>query len=182
MGFVRGISSHRPRTTPHIKHGPGKGQRAPADAARIAEQRVAKERADDGREERHAVGEIGGAADAAGGDGNGDALADRRAKRIIDAKRARPASEHPAQILAAAPPRFMAAAATARIHHHLGLISVQRADHAAHRAAPLFHAHQRRSGAVSSRGRRRKARVSRARKIRERTVPIGQSMMPAISS
>lgn len=91
-------------------------------------------------------------------------------------------AKHLRQILTAAAPFFMTTTATAGLNLDDRLIAIHRANDGADSTHFLTHAYQRRSGAVSSNGRSFAATASRARKIRERTVPIGQSMMAAISS
>ena len=84
-------------------------------------------------------------------------------------------------MLATAATLFVTTAAAALGNLDMCTVGVHRTDHGADRARFALH-HQRRSGAVSSKGRSLPATASRARKMRERTVPIGQFMMPAISS
>ena len=85
-------------------------------------------------------------------------------------------------MLAAAPALFVAASATALLDLDQRITAVKRTDDGADDAGSFVHRHQRRSGAMSSSGRSLAATASRARKMRERTVPIGQSIMAAISS
>lgn len=182
MGTLGWISSGCLRTLADISNRCRKGHNRPSNPARVAEQSRPGQSADDGGQQRHTIGKIGGPADATRRDGNRDALADTDTQLVIDTIGTRTAREHPAQILAAAAPFFVATTATALFHHDFGLLSVHCPDHAAYRTTVALHGHQRRSGAVSSNGRNLSATASRARKMRERTVPIGQSMMPAISS
>ncbi len=93
------------------------------------------------------------------------------------------ATEHLGEGLATTTARFLATSATTLRHLDQGHFAIERANDALHLIDCCVHRiHQRRSGAMSSKGRNFPETASRARKIRERTVPMGQSMMPAISS
>lgn len=91
-------------------------------------------------------------------------------------------AEHLGQLLTTAPTLFVTATATTVLDFNDGFTSIQRTDCRADGTGLMIHDYQRRSGAISSKGRNFAATASRARKMRERTVPIGQSIMLAISS
>jgi hypothetical protein len=122
------------------------------------------------------------------------ARTDAAAVRIRHPEGARRRAEQLAEAVATAAPRLPAATATALvdadgrllssrqsrspgIRHHQDLLFAS-----CRRVMSLTAAYHRRSAAVSSRGRNFSATASRARKIRERTVPIGQLIASAISS
>lgn len=129
-----------------------------------------------------AVGQIGCVTDTAGVSRETDFISDLRSDPIIDAISLGAAAEHLRQLLATATPFFVTAATTAVLDLDDGLPTIQRPNDRRDGARLPMLAHQRRSGAISSSGRNLAATASRARKMRERTVPIGQSMMLAISS
>lgn len=108
-------------------------------------------------------------------------IADRSTNPVFDAKGWWTASEHPGQLLTAAA-AFLVAASAALLHFDGSHPGVNGPDHRMSDVVFFLHIHQRLSGAVSSKGRNLPATASRARKMRERTVPIGQFMTPAISS
>ena len=138
--------------------------------------------ADNRTKQWRAVGQIGSSCYRASGNGDGDTLADRCATGVFDQIGFWAAAEHLGQLLSATAARLMATTAAAVFDFDHSLRAFQRTDDALDRAGFALHAYHRRSGAVSSKGRSFAATASRARNIRERTVPMGQSMMPAISS
>ncbi len=139
-------------------------------------------RAGNGAKQWRAVGQIGSSCYRASGNGDGDTLADRCATGVFDQIGFWAAAEHLGQLLSATAARLMATTAAAVFNFDHSLRAFQRTDDALDCAGFPLHAYHRRSGAVSSKGRSFAATASRARNIRERTVPMGQSMMPAISS
>jgi hypothetical protein len=94
----------------------------------------------------------------------------------------RATTEHLGQLLPAAAALFMATATAALLYLDFGLNTVDCPNHASNCQIQSRHAYQRLFSEVSRSGRNLAATDSRARKIRERTVPMGQFMMPAISS
>jgi len=150
--------------------------------AKVATQGSTDDCAGNGAEQRRAVGQIGSSRHRASGNADGDPLADRCATGVFNQIGFRAATEHLGQLLAATTARFMATTTAAVFDFDYRLRAIQGTDDALDRACFAVHGYHRRSGAVSSKGRSFAATASRARKIRERTVPMGQSMMPAISS
>ena len=136
----------------------------------------------DGRGQRYAIGQIRRPANAATGNGNRYSLAREGTKAVINSVGFRAIAKHLGKLLSAAATFFMAATTTAVLNFDHRLRSFDSANHAADSAFIGAHDYQRLSGAISSKGRSFAATASRARKIRERTVPIGQSMIFAISS
>ena len=121
-------------------------------------------------------------ADAARDNTDRYAIADVGANRIFNKVGFLAATEHLGKLLATASTFFMATSATPMFNLDVGKFAVQIADNRLDCGLLSDHAHQRLSAAVSNKGRNFPATASRARKILERTVPIGQSMMEAISS
>ena len=110
-----------------------------------------------------------------------DTLADTRPPGIGNEVNPRRRTQHAREILSAATPAFVAASTPFLCYLNQGLVPLYLA-HDGRYDSNHFHHHQRRSGAVSSKGRSFAATASRALKIRERTVPMGQFMICAISS
>lgn len=132
--------------------------------------------------QRQAIGQIGAASHRSAGNRDGDGFTDGRPARIIDSIGLLARAEHLGEVLAATTAFLMATAATALLHFDDSLPAIQGAHHAADRTDLILHSYHRRSGAVSRRGRNLAATASRARNMRERTVPMGQFMICAISS
>lgn len=110
-----------------------------------------------------------------------DTLADTRSPGIGNAVNPRRRTQHARKILPAATTAFAAASTPFLCYFNQGLAPLYLA-HDGQYDGNHFRHHQRRSGAVSSKGRSFAATASLALKIRERTVPMGQFMIWAISS
>ena len=183
MGALGRISRATFRPMTHEQHGDHEPGQSPEHAARIAVKGRSQQGTTNSGKQRDSVGKVGCLAHTAVGNGDGHAFADTGPEIVVHPVTPWPAGEHPGQALSAATALLMTSPTTALLDLDLSLPTVNCPDHAANRAtAFVVHAHQRRSGAVSSKGRKRRATASRARKMRERTVPIGQFMMLAISS
>ena len=182
MGAGHRISSAAPRQKANAGKRQGESAGGAGNATEVAGLPGSEQRTGDGCGQRQAIGQIRGTADASGGDGDRHALASGSAEPVRDPVGARAAAEHLCQLLAAAPALFVTASATTLLDLDQRITAVQRTDDGVDDAGPFVHCHQRRSGAISSSGRSLAATASRARKMRERTVPIGQSIMAAISS
>lgn len=136
----------------------------------------------DDAKQRQAIGQIGASPHRTAGNRDGDGFTNGCPARIIDPIGLLARAEHLGEVLAAAAAFFVAATATALLHFDDRLPAIQGAHHAADRTDLILHCYHRRSGAVSRRGRSLAATASRARNMRERTVPMGQFMICAISS
>ena len=108
-----------------------------------------------------------------------DQIANPGAEPIFDLVFASAAGQ---SLVATASTRFVAAPAALIDGLYDGTLSDQAQNPRTRQCLRHDAPYQRLSGAVSSRGRRRPAIASRARKIRERTVPIGHCIILAISS
>lgn len=142
--------------------------------------------ADDGTtnhpEQRDTVGQISRLSDATGHRGDDHLVTDMRSDRVVRLVGPRSAAKHLRQLLPATPPLFMATPTPSLLDFDQSPTIFQRPNGATDGDQFIIHAYQRLSGAVSSKGRNLLATASRARKMRERTVPIGQFMISAISS
>lgn len=170
------------RTETDITKSQGQTQSGTENRTAIPRRHPAQQSRADHGQERNAIRQIGRSAHVAGRDRNTDPLPDLRPDPVVDTIGSGAAAEHLRQVLATTPALLVAAAATALLNLDDGLPTLQPPNDGEDSVRFPVRAHQRRSGAMSSRGRSLAATASRARKIRERTVPIGQSMMLAISS
>lgn len=182
MRTIRNISRATTRTKSDIKNGKRQAANSPHHGTDIPSQRHAKDGPDNGCQQWQSIGKIRRASNAAGRDGHAHRVTDPRAGRVVDPICLVSAAEHLRQALTATASLLVAPAAAAGLDFNDGLTAVHRTNNGADGAHFLIHTYHRRSGAVSSKGRSLAATASRARKMRERTVPIGQSMMAAISS
>src|SRR6185369_1053653 len=182
MRTIRHISRATTRTNPDIKDGKHQAANSPQHGSAIPIQRHAEYGPGDGCQQRQSISKIRRAPNAAGRDGHSHLVTGLGPRWIVDPICLVPAAQHLRQALASTAPLLVASAAAACLDFNDGLIAVYRANNGADSAHLLIHIYHRRSGAVSSKGRSLAATASRARKMRERTVPIGQSMMAAISS
>ncbi len=179
LGEPPGIA---PRTKYDIQEGNEQSASGAEYGQAVTAQGGTKRGTADGCDKRHAIGQICRAPHAARCDGYGYPVTNSGADRIFHAIAFLSAAEHLGQLLAATAALFVTTSTTALVDDDMGLFSIQRLDACKNGRLFCIHGYQRLSEAVSSKGRSFSATASRARKIRERTVPIGQSMIPAISS
>ncbi len=130
---------------------------------------------------RQSVGEIGSAEEDALVDTDIHAITDTCSHLIGHAESARRRTKHPSDIVAPAPPLLVAASAARVSDFNECFATIDLTYDSRNRALSARH-HQRLSGAVSRSGRSLAATASRARNMRDRTVPMGQFMIWAISS
>lgn len=186
MGFSAAFSSPFGRMAPHQQKSGATPHRSPAQRPGVTAETVSQQRTGNQAQQRQAVGQGRIAAECPGREEDADPVPGLCPYGIPHPVLARRAAEHLGELLAAATAGFVTATAAAAFHLHQGEIPVQPGDPADLRAlCPDCHdpvGYQRLSGATSSRGRSLLATASRARKMRERTVPMGQSMIRAISS
>lgn len=182
MGVTGRISSVSIAMSADKNIGGYKSSSSTDHSAQVATYGRTGHRAGNGAEQWRTVGQIGCSCYRASGNGYGDPFTNRSATGVFNQVGFRAAAEHLGQLLPATAARLMTTTAATVFNFDHSLRAFQRADDALDRAGFALHAYHRRSGAVSSKGRSFAATASRARKIRERTVPMGQSMIPAISS
>lgn len=152
-------------------------------SAEIAVQRAAEQRTTDRRKQWQAIREIRRPANASRPDRNHHPIAHLGSDVVADPIGLGGRAEHLGQALPAATALLMTAATAALGDLDHCIAAVDSADDRLYRTLAFAHAgYQRLSEATSSKGRNFAATASRARKIRERTVPIGQFIMVAISS
>ena len=137
---------------------------------------------DDRCGQRNTIGQIRRLANRPSGDAHNDFIADSSTTMIVSQIGFRTCTKHLRQILSATPTLFMAPPTSTGLNLNQGSRPLKGTHNGAYFSFIFRHDYQRRSGAISSKGRNLAATASRALKIRERTVPIGQSIMLAISS
>lgn len=182
MRTIRNISRATTRTKSDIKNGKRQATKSPQDSTDIPIQRHAEHGPSNGCQQRQSISKIRCASNAACRDSHGHLVTGLGPRWIVNPICLVSATEHLRQALTSTAPLLVAPATAACLDFNDGLIAVYRANNGADSTHLLIHAYHRRSGAVSSKGRSLAATASRARKMRERTVPIGQSMIAAISS
>lgn len=148
----------------------------------VASERCTQCRPGDCCGQRQNIGQIRSTTDAANRDCDLYTITNISTDCVFDPIGFRATAEHLGKMLPSASALFMAAPASALLYFHVHPFAIQGTYDGLNSVLFGTHAYQRLSEAVSSKGRSFPATASRARKIRERTVPMGQSMMPAISS
>ncbi len=136
-------------------------------------------------EQWNPVNQICGSPDSSRCNGNFDFVTNPTGDRVVEAIGFGASTKHLCQLLTTAPSFFMATSASLLGNFDDGLVAIECTHDGAYSGYFMsLHRqdYQRLSGLISSRGRNFAATASRARKIRERTVPIGQFITWAISS
>lgn len=182
MRALNRISSLAPRTNTNIEKGSQQANSRTQHTSEVTPQGCTQGSPGNHREQRHAVSQIRRALNAASGNRDDHPLPNRCPDGIGNSIGFLAAAEHLGQLLTAAPALFMTSTATAMLDFNQSMVAVDCLDDPSSGAMRPIHFYQRRSGAISSKGRSFAATASRALKIRERTVPIGQFMLSAISS
>lgn len=136
----------------------------------------------DGAQQGDTVSQIRCPPNATRRSGNDHPVANPRSDRVIRLVGFWTATKHLGQLLPAAAALFVTAPTASLLDFNKGNAAIKGANDATNGDLFRRHGYQRLSGAVSSNGRSFAATASRARKIRERTVPIGHFMISAISS
>ncbi len=136
----------------------------------------------DGAQQGDAVSQIGSPPNATRRRGNDHPITHNGSDGVISLIGLRAAAKHLGQLLPATSAFFVTAPTAPLLDFDKCISAVKRTNDATNGDLFCRHAYQRLSGAVSSNGRSFAATASRARKIRERTVPIGHFMISAISS
>lgn len=183
MRWLLGVIKSGPATPTNVCKRQRQTAKRSQYGAEIAVQRTAEHRAADRREQRQAIREIRRPANASLTDGNLNPIAHLGTDVVADPIGFGGCTEHLGQVLPTATALLMTTTTAALGDLDHCITAVDSADDCFYRTLSFTHAcYQRLSEATSSKGRNFAATASRARKIRERTVPIGQFIMVAISS
>ena len=165
-----------------VQKSQNQGANSAEHGATITGERRTDNRATDAGNQRNSICKISRMANTASSDSDRDAIANSSANLVIYLIGFWPCTKHLGQLLTTTTTLFVTSPTAAMLNFDECIRSFLRTDYCLDRGLFIIHAYQRLSGAISSNGRNFAATASLARKIRDRTVPIGQFMMPAISS